>query len=581
MVLSSANAKAPTRVSKRSDSSKTSTRGSRQRVGRSSSGGTVGRRRPNPNAASGSIAQRKAGGGAGPDGQTATPPSTAGAPLPAGVQTKMDAAFDFDFSNVRVHEGGAASEIGALAYTQGSDVHFGPGQYQPHSQSGQELLGHELAHVVQQAEGRVQATTQAKGVDINADEALEREADEMGAAAARGELVQRSGSVADMASSRPAAAQRKSGGVVQRASIDPNAYFGGARADNNVDSDINADELAGFGTKVKNADWHTKLTFDPLVQPGGVDGAGMHPEGSGVTGVIGPDHAYGSQPGSATAAQNNHTAAALRNGTPHVAAHIINDQLGGPGVSQNLFALPGVANTLMETQVESAMKAAVEAGSYIYYRGQVNHPANGPATSITMSWNKLDEDGNDIGGGQTNVTIDAAPLAQNAPLPGGVLDAQQPGAVAQNVNLTHPSNPTVVKARPWGPFQMPDPKQIIAVGAFLDHTEFPAVGNKAAFEAYLTAHKGNQLGLQMMFLSLNDTAMFTNIGRWIKHVSKIPIKRNRGVTDQLVKDLISGTSQKKQSAFIDLMATGDAGRIIPMAAGEFAKVARTSARSRV
>jgi len=53
------------------------------------------------------------------------------------------------------------SSLGAQAYTQGTDIHFAPGQYQPSSQGGQELLGHELAHVVQQADGRVKATTQA------------------------------------------------------------------------------------------------------------------------------------------------------------------------------------------------------------------------------------------------------------------------------------------------------------------------------------------------------------------------------------------------------------------------------------
>jgi len=57
---------------------------------------------------------------------------------------------------------------------------------------GQELLGHELAHVVQQSEGRVPTTTQFKGVDGNDDRGLEREADEWAARAVRGEPVGRS-----------------------------------------------------------------------------------------------------------------------------------------------------------------------------------------------------------------------------------------------------------------------------------------------------------------------------------------------------------------------------------------------------
>lgn len=124
----------------------------------------------------------------------AAAPSGGGQALPEDVRAKMDAAFGFDFSSVRIHEGEHAAELGALAYTQGSSIHFAPGQYAPHSERGQELLGHELAHVVQQAQGRVQATAQAKGAALNDDAGLEREADELGARAARGEQVSGGGS---------------------------------------------------------------------------------------------------------------------------------------------------------------------------------------------------------------------------------------------------------------------------------------------------------------------------------------------------------------------------------------------------
>lgn len=127
--------------------------------------------------------------GAGPH---AAPASTGGAPMPAPVQAKMEHAFGADFSAVRVHEGPQAEAMGALAYTQGTDIHFAPGQYAPGSQRGQELLGHELTHVVQQAQGRVSTPAQGKGGVINEDPSLEREADQLGARAARGEQVSRS-----------------------------------------------------------------------------------------------------------------------------------------------------------------------------------------------------------------------------------------------------------------------------------------------------------------------------------------------------------------------------------------------------
>lgn len=109
--------------------------------------------------------------------------------LPGPVQAKMEHALGSDFSAVRIHEGAQAASIGALAYTRGTDIHFAPGQYDPESRRGQELLGHELTHVVQQARGRVGTTTQAKGLPVNDDPGLEREADELGARAARGEAV--------------------------------------------------------------------------------------------------------------------------------------------------------------------------------------------------------------------------------------------------------------------------------------------------------------------------------------------------------------------------------------------------------
>jgi len=87
--------------------------------------------------------------------QVAPPVSSSGSPLPGPVRHKMETAFGADFSAVRIHQGQQATMIGAQAYTTGSDIHFAPGQYDPHSSAGQQLLGHELWHVVQQKEGRV------------------------------------------------------------------------------------------------------------------------------------------------------------------------------------------------------------------------------------------------------------------------------------------------------------------------------------------------------------------------------------------------------------------------------------------
>lgn len=110
-------------------------------------------------------------------------PKSGGWPLPRDVQAKMEAALGANFSDVRIHVGQEASAIGAIAFTWGSNIHFAPGQYNPHTPHGQALLGHELTHVVQQRAGRV-ANPFGSGVAVVQDQALEGEADRRGREAA-------------------------------------------------------------------------------------------------------------------------------------------------------------------------------------------------------------------------------------------------------------------------------------------------------------------------------------------------------------------------------------------------------------
>ena len=154
------------------------------------------------------VAQRKAARGGNDGGPAAAPAASgSGSPMPDGVRGKMEGAFGQDFSDVRVHAGSQhAPALGAQAYTQGSDIHFAPGQYDTSSRGGQELIGHELTHVVQQRAGRV-STPQGKDGIVNADAGLEAEADTLGARAARGESVKVSGSSAGL--------QRKASGPIQ------------------------------------------------------------------------------------------------------------------------------------------------------------------------------------------------------------------------------------------------------------------------------------------------------------------------------------------------------------------------------
>ncbi|MCU0288587.1 MAG: DUF4157 domain-containing protein [Acidobacteria bacterium] len=105
--------------------------------------------------------------------------------IPEPIKTHMENAFQTDFSDVTVTPNSSrAPHLGALAYTQGNEIHFAPGRYNPHTGTGQRLLGHELAHVVQQSEGRVRPTGTISGKPLNDSPQLEHEADAYGNQAA-------------------------------------------------------------------------------------------------------------------------------------------------------------------------------------------------------------------------------------------------------------------------------------------------------------------------------------------------------------------------------------------------------------
>jgi hypothetical protein len=77
-----------------------------------------------------------------------------GQPLAESIRTPMEQAFGTDFSGVRVHTDTQSHQLNqsiqAKAFTTGQDIFFRKGEYSPSSRGGQELLAHELTHVVQQ-----------------------------------------------------------------------------------------------------------------------------------------------------------------------------------------------------------------------------------------------------------------------------------------------------------------------------------------------------------------------------------------------------------------------------------------------
>jgi hypothetical protein len=96
---------------------------------------------------------------AGKPSATSAPPivhdvlSDPGRPLDAATRAFFEPRFGRDFSGVRIHTDARAAEsaqaLGALGYSHGQEIVFGPGQYAPAAPGGRRLLAHELAHVTQ------------------------------------------------------------------------------------------------------------------------------------------------------------------------------------------------------------------------------------------------------------------------------------------------------------------------------------------------------------------------------------------------------------------------------------------------
>lgn len=92
------------------------------------------------------------------------------------MRSGVEALSGLSMDQVSVHyDSPAPARIGALAYTQGSEIFVGPGQ--------ESHLGHEAWHVVQQQQGRVgRPSPQGSGAGalLNEDATLEREAERVG-----------------------------------------------------------------------------------------------------------------------------------------------------------------------------------------------------------------------------------------------------------------------------------------------------------------------------------------------------------------------------------------------------------------
>jgi hypothetical protein len=104
--------------------------------------------------------------------------SSGGSPLTSATRDYMQPQFGHDFSQVRIHTDGRASNaaqaMNAQAYTIGNNIVFAAGKYAPGTHDGDRLLAHELTHVVQQAGGDDLSSSGVSAGALHADRMVQR-----------------------------------------------------------------------------------------------------------------------------------------------------------------------------------------------------------------------------------------------------------------------------------------------------------------------------------------------------------------------------------------------------------------------
>jgi hypothetical protein len=210
---------------------------------------------------------------------------SSGQPLDAATRDFFEPRFGQDFSGVRVHSDARAAQsahgVDALAYTVGQNIVFGAQQFAPRTSGGQQLLAHELTHVVQQSGAGGSAALQPSLRLIGSNDPSERQAEAMAASAV-------SGYPAGASSFRNAQRQQVSLGSVQCTPAPPT--YKGVTGNRDM-SKIRIDAIPDFQAK--------ELTAKRDIHPHVLDPAIVHitwelfdPQDASVTG-------YSTTPGQA------------------------------------------------------------------------------------------------------------------------------------------------------------------------------------------------------------------------------------------------------------------------------------------
>lgn len=224
--------------------------------------------------------------------------------LPDQLKSGIESLSGMSMDHVKVHYNSEKpAQLNAHAYAQGSEIHVASGQ--------EKHVAHEAWHVVQQAQGRVKPTMQLKaGVPVNDDAGLEKEADIMGEkalqTAAEGTAISQRKAIApyDHPVYQLATKITHTVGTVPFAGKN---YLVGKKMVASLDPD---EVVTGSATTADNYDWM-----------------------KGIRAYYGP-------------------AGVIR-------GHLLNHDLGGYGVPENLYPISSMANSEHSDQVEQKVKGAL------------------------------------------------------------------------------------------------------------------------------------------------------------------------------------------------------------------------------
>ena len=114
--------------------------------------------------------------------------TSGGSPLPDGLRNRLEGEFQHRFDHVRIHASGSdassAEALHAEAFTVENHIFFNTGKFNPQNKKGMELLAHELTHVLQHDEGRLNSSSGEMNVSSPTD-SVEIEAVRRGAEVAQ------------------------------------------------------------------------------------------------------------------------------------------------------------------------------------------------------------------------------------------------------------------------------------------------------------------------------------------------------------------------------------------------------------